>query len=81
MPGPARCAGRAADRWASSSASAGATSIVAEQLLGPKQKGEFTIGTAAGVDFIMGDQRLGAPSFALVTADGAGGFTLRFTGR
>ena len=55
--------------------------IVAEQLLGPKHKGEFKIGSAAGVDFVVGDQRLGAPSFAFVTADGAGGFTLRITGQ
>jgi hypothetical protein len=55
--------------------------IVAEQLLGPKHKGEFKIGSAAGVDFAVGDQKLGAPSFALVTADGAGGFTLRITGQ
>ena len=55
--------------------------IVAEQLLGPKHKGEFKIGSAAGVDFAIGDQRLGGPSFALVTADGAGGFTLRITGQ
>jgi hypothetical protein len=38
--------------------------ILAEQLLGPKHKGEFKIGSAAGVDFIVGDQRLDAPSFA-----------------
>jgi FHA domain len=55
--------------------------ILAEQLLGPKHKGEFKIGSAAGVDFIVGDQRLGTPSFALVTADGAGGFILRLTGQ
>ena len=55
--------------------------ILAEQLLGPKHKGEFRIGSAAGVDFIVGDHRLDAPSFALVTADGTGGFTLRITGQ
>ncbi|HUM09678.1 MAG TPA: adventurous gliding motility protein GltG [Myxococcaceae bacterium] len=55
--------------------------ILAEQLLGPKHKGEFKIGSAAGVDFTVGDQRLGAPSFVLVSADGAGGFTLRITGQ
>ncbi|HEY1417606.1 MAG TPA: adventurous gliding motility protein GltG [Myxococcaceae bacterium] len=55
--------------------------ILAEQLLGPKHKGEFKIGNAAGVDFIVGDQRLSSPSFALVTADGTGGFTLRITGQ
>ena len=55
--------------------------ILAEQLLGPTHKGEFKVGSASGVDFAVGDQRLGAPSFALVTADGAGGFTLRITGQ
>ena len=55
--------------------------ILAEQLLGPKHKGEFKIGSAAGVDFVVGDQRLPGPSFALVTADGAGGFILRVTGQ
>jgi hypothetical protein len=55
--------------------------IVAEQLLGPTHKGEFKIGSASGVDFAVGDQRLGAPSFAFVTADGAGGFILRITGQ
>src|SRR5262249_19857050 len=55
--------------------------ILAEQLLGPTHKGEFKIGSAAGVDFSVGDQRLSGPSFALVTADGAGGFTLRITGQ
>ncbi len=46
--------------------------IVAEQLLGPKHKGEFKIGSAAGVDFAVGDQRLGGRPFALVSADGTG---------
>jgi len=55
--------------------------ILSEQLLGPKHKGDFKIGSAAGVDFTVGDQRLGAPSFVLVSADGAGGFTLRITGQ
>jgi len=55
--------------------------ILAEQLLGPTHKGAFKIGSAAGVDFAVGDQRLEGPSFALVTADGAGGFTLRITGK
>ena len=55
--------------------------IVAEQLLGPKHKGDFKIGSAAGVDFALGDQRLGGPAFTLVTADGTGGFTLRITGQ
>lgn len=55
--------------------------ILAEQLLGPTHKGEFKIGSAAGVDFVVGDQRLSSPSFVLVTADGSGGFTLRVTGQ
>ena len=55
--------------------------ILAEQLLGPTHKGDFKIGSAAGVDFVVGDQRLSSPSFVLVTADGSGGFTLRITGQ
>ena len=55
--------------------------ILAEQLLGPTHKGDFKIGNAAGVDFVVGDQRLSSPSFVLVTADGSGGFTLRITGQ
>ena len=55
--------------------------IVAEQLLGPKHKGDLKIGSGPGVDFALGDQRLGAPSFTLVSADGAGGFVLRITGQ
>src|SRR5262245_45295624 len=55
--------------------------IVAEQLLGPQHKGDLKIGTAPGVDFIVGDQRLGGPSFTLISADGAGGFVLRITGQ
>jgi hypothetical protein len=55
--------------------------IVAEQLFGPKHKGDFKIGSAAGVDFVVGDQRLGGPSFTLISADGAGGFVLRITGQ
>ncbi|HET6983818.1 MAG TPA: adventurous gliding motility protein GltG [Myxococcaceae bacterium] len=55
--------------------------ILAEQLLGPTHKGDFKIGSAAGVDFVVGDQRLSSPSFVLVTADGSGGFTLRVTGQ
>ncbi|MGZ3479032.1 MAG: AgmX/PglI C-terminal domain-containing protein, partial [Myxococcaceae bacterium] len=43
--------------------------------------GDFKIGSAAGVDFALGDQRLGGPAFTLVTADGTGGFTLRITGQ
>jgi len=55
--------------------------ILAEYLLGPAHKGDFKIGSAAGVDFSSGDQRLGGRSFTLVSADGAGGFTLRITGQ
>jgi len=55
--------------------------IVAEHLLGPKHKGEFKVGSAAGVDFVVGDQKLGVPAFTLVSADGTGGFVLRFTGQ
>jgi TonB family protein len=55
--------------------------IIAEQLLGPEHKGPFTIGSAAGVDFAIGDQKFDTPKFTLVTADGHGGFSLNVTGK
>jgi TonB family protein len=55
--------------------------IIAEQLLGPEHKGAFTIGSAPGVDFAVGDQKLDTPRFTLVTGDGTGGFSLNVTGK
>jgi TonB family protein len=45
----------------------------------PKAK-VFTVGSAQGVDFAMGEGKLGAPKFDILKADGHG-FTLRFTGK
>ncbi|HZA51548.1 MAG TPA: adventurous gliding motility protein GltG, partial [Myxococcaceae bacterium] len=47
---------------------------------GSTSKKPFTIGTASGVDFPMGDSRLGGPSFELVKPD-PHGFSVRFTGK
>ena len=55
--------------------------ILSEQLLPPTHKGEFTIGTAEGVDLAVGDSKTGKPKFVLISADGTGGFTLHVTGK
>ncbi len=52
--------------------------IVGSHLLRPGVLPPFTIGSAPGVNFAMGDSRLGGPSFQVVTRD-ANGFHLRFT--
>jgi len=52
--------------------------IVAEHLLEPGPLAPFSVGTAAGVDFPMGDAKLGGPAFNVVTRD-AKGFQLHFT--
>jgi TonB family protein len=52
--------------------------MVGEYFLGPGKPKRFTVGSAEGVDFEMGDGKLGAPSFVVVTMDGASA-TLRFT--
>ncbi|WP_257461426.1 TonB family protein [Archangium lipolyticum] len=46
----------------------------------PGTRRSFSVGTAAGVDFVMGDARLGAPRFEVLRTDGRS-FTIRFTGR
>ncbi|MFP2913514.1 hypothetical protein ACLESD_52700, partial [Pyxidicoccus sp. 3LFB2] len=53
---------------------------VGEFFIAPGQKQAFTVGSAAGVDFIMGDSKLGAPKFEVVRADGQS-FSVRFTGK
>jgi outer membrane biosynthesis protein TonB len=55
--------------------------ILSEQLLPPTHKGEFTVGTAEGVDLAVGDSKTGKPKFVLISADGTGGFTLHVTGK
>ncbi len=53
---------------------------VGEYFLAPGVKRVFSVGSAAGVDFIMGDSKLGAPRFEVVRSDGQS-FTVRFTGK
>ncbi|QDE84530.1 MULTISPECIES: adventurous gliding motility protein GltG [Myxococcus] len=53
---------------------------VGEFFLAPGRKGAFVVGSAAGVDFVMGDARLGAPTFDAVRSDGQS-FTVRFTAK
>jgi TonB family protein len=54
---------------------------VGDYFLAPDLKHAFTVGSAAGVDFVMGDSKLGAPRFELVRADAQSGFSVRFTGK
>ncbi len=53
------------------------------RLLSAKSGGRtsFTVGSAPGVDFEMGDRRLGGPSISLVELDKTGDARLRFTRR
>ncbi|WP_164020385.1 adventurous gliding motility protein GltG [Pyxidicoccus trucidator] len=53
---------------------------VGEFFVAPGMKRTFTVGSAAGVDFIMGDSKLGAPKFEVVRSDGQS-FSVRFTGK
>ncbi|MBZ4422510.1 adventurous gliding motility protein GltG [Myxococcus sp. RHSTA-1-4] len=53
---------------------------VGEFFLPPGEKRAFTVGSAAGVDFIMGDSKLGAPKFEVLRSDGQS-FSVRFTGK
>lgn len=53
---------------------------VGEFFLAPGVKRAFTVGSAAGVDFIMGDSRLGTPRFEVVRSDGQS-YVVRFTGK
>jgi hypothetical protein len=54
--------------------------MVGEYFLHPNVDSRFSIGSAQGVDFAMGDSRLGGPKFELVRS-GKGGVVLRFTSR
>ncbi|MDQ3266563.1 MAG: adventurous gliding motility protein GltG [Myxococcota bacterium] len=54
--------------------------MVGEFFLHPDAKKGFTVGSAPGVGFVMGDSKLGGPSFEVVKPDGEG-FSLRFTNR
>jgi TonB family protein len=54
--------------------------MVASHFIHPGTERKFTVGSAAGVDFPMGDSRLAGPSFQVVRM-GKEGATLRFTGK
>jgi TonB family protein len=53
---------------------------VGEFFLPPGQKKSFSVGTAAGVDFVTGDSRLGGPSLEVLRTDGQT-HTVCFTGK
>jgi TonB family protein len=53
---------------------------VGEYFLRPGEKPTFTVGSAKGVDFPMGDSKLGGSTFQLVKGD-PGGFLVRFSGK
>lgn len=50
---------------------------VGEFFVPPGLKKGFTVGSAKGVDFVMGDSKLGGPSFEVLRTDGQS-FTVRF---
>jgi TonB family protein len=54
--------------------------MVGTHFFHPGTEKKFTVGTAAGVDFSMGDSRLAGPSFEAIRF-GKDGATLRFTGK
>ncbi|GEN08136.1 FHA domain protein [Myxococcus fulvus] len=53
---------------------------VGEFFVGPGAKRVVAVGSAAGVDFVMGDAKLGGPRFEVLRTDGQS-FTVRFTGK
>ncbi|MFY2559544.1 adventurous gliding motility protein GltG [Corallococcus terminator] len=53
---------------------------VGEFFVAPGSKRAVTVGTTAGVDFVMGDAKLGAPTFDVLRTDGQA-FVVRFTGK
>ncbi|EAU65285.1 FHA domain-containing protein, partial [Stigmatella aurantiaca] len=53
---------------------------VGEFLVAPGKKTSFTVGSAAGVNFVMGDAKLENPSMELLRTDGQS-FTLLFNGK
>ncbi len=52
--------------------------MVAEHFFKPGTAATFSVGSAAGVSFVMGDHKLGGDKFEVVKSDNQG-FTLRFT--
>jgi TonB family protein len=53
---------------------------VGEFFLPPGEKKSFSVGSAAGVDFVMGDSRLGSPRLEVLRTDGQT-FSVCFTGK
>ncbi|WIG98377.1 adventurous gliding motility protein GltG [Myxococcus sp. SDU36] len=53
---------------------------VGEFFMAPGVKRAFVVGSAAGVNFVMGDSRLGGPKFEAVRSDGQS-FSVRFTAK
>ena len=53
---------------------------VGEFLVAPGKKQVFTVGSEKGVDFIMGDSKLGSPRFDVMRTDGQS-FSVCFTGK
>ncbi|MCE9668256.1 adventurous gliding motility protein GltG [Myxococcus stipitatus] len=53
---------------------------VGEFFVAPGRKRAISVGSAAGVDFVMGDAKLGSPRFEVLRTDGQG-FTVCFTGK
>ncbi|HYH95039.1 adventurous gliding motility protein GltG [Hyalangium sp.] len=53
---------------------------VGEFFLPPSEKKSFSVGTAEGVDFVMGDSRLGSPKLEVLRTDGQT-YTVCFTGK
>jgi TonB family protein len=53
---------------------------VGEFLLAPGKKQSFTVGSSAGVNFVMGDAKLESPRMEVMRTDGQS-FTLLFTGK
>jgi outer membrane biosynthesis protein TonB len=53
---------------------------VGEFFVAPGARKGFSVGSAAGVDFVMGNARLGAPRFEVLRTEGQD-FTVCFTGR
>jgi TonB family protein len=53
---------------------------VGDFFLAPGTKRAFSVGSAAGVDFVMGESKLGSPRFEVVRTDGQS-YTVLFTGK
>jgi TonB family protein len=53
---------------------------VGEFFLPPGKKKSFSVGSAEGVDFVMGDSRLGSPKLEILRTDGQT-YTVCFTGK